>query len=132
MEQRIVYRYSTAFKKQVIDDIEAGRFGSMSEAREHYGVGGMATIAKWIKRFGRNELLNKVVRVEKPDEKDEIRQLKKRVKQLEQLLGRKEAQKALDDAFLEIACENLGVEVDEFKKKADGRQLTKQAEQEGE
>jgi hypothetical protein len=54
-----------------------------------------------------------------PDEKDQIKQLKKQIKQLQQMLGRKDAEKAISEAFLEIACEKLGEDVEEFKKKAD-------------
>jgi transposase len=127
MEQRVVYRYSMAFKKQVVDDIESGRFG-IGEARQHYGIAGSDTIQAWIRKFGRNKLLNKVVRVEKFNEKDEIRQLKQQVRQLQQLLGKKEAEKAIGDAYLELACEELGVDVDEFKKKGRGGQLMGQSE----
>jgi transposase-like protein len=121
MEQKVVYRYSTAFKRQVVDELESGRFGSVNQAKEHYGIAGCGTINGWVRRLGRNDLCAKVVKVEKPDEKDQVRQLSKQVKELEQLLGRKEAEKALNDAFLEMACEELGVDVEEFKKKESGR-----------
>ena len=118
MEQKVFYRYSMAFRRQVVDDIEAGRFSSLNQAREHYGIGNCQTIGKWVRRFGRNEILGKVVRVEKPDEKDQIRELKQRVKNLEQLLGRKEAQKVMAETFLEMACDEMGRDIEEFKKKA--------------
>jgi transposase len=129
MEQRTVYRYSMAFKRQVIEDIENGRFCSICQAQAHYGIAGMSTISKWIKKFGRNELLSKVVRVEKPNETDQIRELKQQVKKLQQLLGRKEAEKVLADEFLDMACHELGIEVDELKKKESGRVSTKQPEE---
>lgn len=129
MEQRLLYRYSTAFKRQVIEDLETGRFGSMVAAREHYGIRGESTLNYWLRKYGRNHLCPKIVRIEMPDEKDQIRQLKNRVKQLEQMLGRKEAEKALGDAFLEIACEKLGQDVEEFKKKADSQLSDKPAGQ---
>jgi len=119
MIQRLVYNYSTAFKLQVIEQLESGRFNSINEAREHYGIGGDNTIRLWLRKYGRNHLCPKIVRVEMPDEKDQIKQLKKQIKQLEQMLGRKDAEKAISEAFLEIACEKLGEDVEEFKKKAD-------------
>lgn len=119
MIQKLVYNYSTAFKLQVIEQLESGRFSSISEAREHYGVRGGSTIGLWLRKYGRNHLCPKIVRVEMPDEKDQIKQLKKQVKQLQQMLGRKDAEKAISEAFLEIACEKLGEDVEEFKKKAD-------------
>ena len=119
MIQRLVYNYSTAFKLQVIEQLESGRFNSINEAREHYGIGGDNTIRLWLRKYGRNHLCPKIVRVEMPDEKDQIKQLKKQIKQLQQMLGRKDAEKAISEAFLEIACEKLGEDVEEFKKKAD-------------
>jgi transposase len=122
MEQRIVYKYSMAFKRQVVDDLESGRFGSVDEAKEHFGIGGCGTINRWLRKLGRNHLCAKVVRVEKPDEKDEIRNLRRQIKHLKQVLGDKEAQFALEKEFLNIACEKLGEDVEAFKKKADGMQ----------
>jgi transposase-like protein len=123
MEQRIIYRYSMAFKQQVISDIENGRFSSGWEACEHYGLS-QQTAGRWLKQYGKNHLAAKVVRVEKPDEKDQVRELKRQVRQLQQLLGRKEAEKALSDALLEMACEELGTNVESFKKKESGRAWT--------
>jgi len=119
MRQREIIRYSSNFKQQVIRELESGRFGTIGEAREHYGIGGSRTVQLWLRKYGRNHLCAKIVRVEMPDEKDQIRQLKKQVKQLQQMLGRKDAEKAISEAFLEIACEKLGEDVEEFKKKAD-------------
>jgi transposase len=121
MIQRTVYSYSTAFKRQVIEQLESGRFSSINEAKEHYGIRGDNTVNLWLRKYGRNHLCAKIVRVEMPDEKDQIRELKKQIKHLQQLLGRKEAENALSEAFLEIACDKLGEDVDEFKKKADSQ-----------
>jgi transposase-like protein len=118
-----------AFKRQVVEDIEAGRFRTHSEVREHYGIAGIGTIDNWLRSFGRNELLHKVVRVEKPNEQSEIRELRQQVKKLQQLLGRKEAEKALADEFLDMACHELGMEVEEFKKKESGRASSKPGEE---
>jgi len=68
--------------------------------------------------------------VEKPNEKDQIGQLRKEVRRLRELLGQKEAEKALNDAFLEMACEELGTDVDVFKKKESGRVWTRPAKKE--
>jgi len=117
MEQRTVMRYSMAFKQQVANDLESGRFVSILDAQEHYGICGNGTIQSWLKRYGKHHLCAKVIKVEAPDEKDQIRQLKQRIKQLEQALGRTQADKVLEEAFLEIACGALGQDVEAFKKK---------------
>ena len=131
MEQKILYRYSTAFKRQVIEDIESGRFSSIEQAREHYGIRGMSTISYWLKRFGRNELLHKVVRVEKPNEQDESSVLKEQIRHLKQVLGDKEALFALEKEYLNMACEELCTDVESFKKKGSGKQSGKQPPEKG-
>lgn len=123
MDQKVVLRYSNCFKRQIVDELEKGRFGSISEVNVHYDIRGKETVKNWLRRYGRNHLCAKVVRVEKPDEKNQMKELRQQVKQLQQLLGRKEVEKALDDAYLEIACEELGMDVESFKKKGNGRVL---------
>jgi len=119
MQASVQVRYSMAFKRQVVADLESGRFRTIGEANAHYGIGGAQTVRHWLVKFGRNHLIPKVVRVEKPDEADQIRQLKKQIRQLQQALGRTQMEKVVTESFLEIACERMGVAVEAFKKKAD-------------
>ena len=126
MQQRLVIRYSISFKQEVIRQLELGRFVSIRQAQSHYGITGNGTVQKWLKKYGRNHLCPKVVRVEKPDEQNQIRELKKQVRQLREVLGQTQAEKVIGDAFLEIACENMGIEVDTFKKKVDTKRFKKE------
>jgi len=115
-----------SFKQQLIRQLELGRFASISEAKEHYGIKGAETIKRWLKRYGRNHLCAKVVRVERPDEKDQITQLKRQIKQLKEALGQTQAENVLNQEFLKIACEQLGQDVESFKKKVDTKLSTEQ------
>ena len=117
MVQWTLIRYSAAFKQQVVDDMESGRFDSMLAAGEHYGISSVS-VGRWLRKYGKNHLCARVIKVEKPDEQDELRRLKKRIKQLEQALGRTQSDNILNQSFLDIACEELGQDVDVFKKKA--------------
>jgi transposase len=117
MQRKMAIRYSMAFKQQVVADLESGRFGTILAANEHYGIGGAETVRKWLRRFGRNHLIPKVVRVEKPDEADQIRQLKKQIRQLQEALGKTQLENVMNESFLRIACERLGMDFEEFKKK---------------
>lgn len=119
MRERTVIRYSLGFKQQVIRQLESGRFGSISKAQEHFGITGSATIRNWLRKYGRNHLCAKVVRVEKPDEKKQVVELKKQIRQLKEALGQTQAEKVIGEEFLKIACEELGQNVESFKKKAD-------------
>ena len=124
MRERIIKRYSECFKRQVVEDLEHGRFSSITEARIHHGITGSITIQKWLNHYGKNHLQAKVVRVEKPDEKDRIREYKRQIVQLQQALGQTQAENVLNAEFLKLACEALGQEVDTFKKKSVGRPST--------
>ena len=124
MRERVIIRYSECFKREVVEALEAGRFRSADSAREHYGIKGMGTIARWLKRLGKNHLQTKVVRVEKPDEADRIRELQKQVAKLERALGQTQAQNLLNQEFLKRACQRLGEDLETFKKKSAGMPYT--------
>ena len=48
MQQRLVLRYSMSFKRQVVSELESGRFDSIGQASEHYGIAGSETVRKWL------------------------------------------------------------------------------------
>jgi len=114
-------RYSEAFKLQVVRELEQGRFGSIGEARRAYGVRGAATVDAWVRRFGKDHLLGKVVRVMKADEQAEVNALRKQVRELKSALADAHLDLKLDAAYLRIACRTAGIEdVEAFKKKHAG------------
>lgn len=51
-------------------------------------------------------------------EQDETKALKKRVRELEKALADTHMKELVGEAYLDIACKRLGLDVDEFKKKA--------------
>jgi transposase-like protein len=118
---RPVIRYSEAFKLQVVRDLETGRFQSPFEAGREYGIAGQGTVAYWVRRYGKNHLLRKVVRVETRDEVSEIKQLRRRVRELEAGLADAHLDLKLEKAYTQIACEVAGIkDVEGFKKKHGG------------
>jgi transposase-like protein len=124
MTERRIIRYSVCFKRQVVSELESGRLASIEAARERYGIGGTSTIQRWLRQMGKNHLQAKVVRVERPDEADQVRQLQRRIAELERALGRTQAENVLHAEYLKQACDALGEEVDSFKKKSDGSRCT--------
>jgi transposase-like protein len=50
---------------------------SISEVSRRYGIKGKATVQDWIKKFGREELLNKVIKIEMKGEQDRLKELEK-------------------------------------------------------
>jgi len=100
--------YSEAFKMQVVEEIRQVKFASILQAQKAYGICGMNTIRTWIKKYGKEELLPKRVRVETMREIDELKEAKKRIRDLEKALSDAHMDYCLERAFLEIACEQMG------------------------
>ena len=110
-------RYSEAFKQQVVDEIAKGKFSSAYGAQVAYGIKGNATVTKWVRKYGRDDLLPKCVRIETMEEKDQLKEARKRIKELEAALADAHIDQCLEHAFLEIACERMDVDMHDFKKK---------------
>lgn len=112
-----VTRYSEAFKRQVVDEIERGKYASPFKARRAYKIPGSGTVERWVRKYGREYLLPKIMRVESLKERDEIKESRKRIKDLEAALADAHIDCCLGNAFLEIACERIGTSMEDFKKK---------------
>lgn len=122
MVKKAVIRYSEAFKLQVLRELEEGRFATRSEVARTYGIRGQATIDCWARKYGKQHLLGKVIRVETPKEIDETKALRKRVRALEKALADAHLKERFDAAYLEIACRTAGIEdIESFKKKHAGK-----------
>jgi transposase len=98
--QRTIVKYSICFKQKVVKEIEEEGL-SISEASRRYGIKGGETIQKWIKKFGKYHLLNKIIRIESMDEKDRIKQLEEENKKLKI---------ALADSLMEKRCLEVVIE----------------------
>lgn len=114
---RSFLRYSEAFKRQVVSEIERGKLGSISEASRAYGIRGAETITRWIRKYGREDLLPKKVKIERLKERDELKEARKRIRQLEAALADAHIDSSLGDSYLKIACDRLGIDASDFKKK---------------
>lgn len=111
-------RYSEAFKQQVIGELEEGKFKGPYAAARAYGIKGSATVSGWLRKYGRKDLMPRQVTITTMTEEDEKKVLKKRVRELEKALADTHMKELLGEAHLQIACRRLGLEVEEFKKKA--------------
>ncbi len=121
---RAEIRYSEAFKKAVVGELEREDL-SYAQMRRKYGIRGGGTVSAWVRKYG-NGSRGKVIRVERPEEINELQALKRRVKQLERLLVDTNLDLALERASTHMACEAAGIkDVEAFKKKvaAQGRIL---------
>ena len=112
-------RYSQAFKMQVVRELEEQNL-PFEALRRKYGIKGAETVQTWVRKYG-NGSRGKVIRVQKPEEIDQLKKLKERVRLLEKALADANLDLALERAYTEMACERAGIQdVAEFKKKAAG------------
>ena len=118
MKKNSYIRYGEAFKRQVVDQIEGGKFSGAFAASRAYGINGAATVTSWLRRYGRNDLIAKEITITTVSERDEKKQLEKRVSQLEKALADAHMKGLLNESYLQIACEGLKMDLEEFKKKA--------------
>ena len=104
-----VIRYSEAFKRQVVKELEEGDLESISEAKEKYGIRGNDTISSWLRKYGKREVV-KIVRTEKADERREIERLREENQRLKSALADVTVENLLNQRYFEAVCEQFGVE----------------------
>jgi len=126
MDRPVTLRYSEAFKLQVIGQIESGRFDCVEHARQAYGIGGASTIHQWLRKYGRNDLQGRIIRVERPEERDQLKAQKARIRELERAVADSKVQETLAKAYFEIVCEQFGVRDVAALKKSIGAKLSAQ------
>jgi len=116
MEKEYV-RYSEAFKRQVIQDLESGKLRSLGHVRRVYGIRGSTTVERWVKKYGSEAIQPKIIRVETMKERDELKEARKRIRDLEAAVADAHIDYCLEKGYLQVACERMGVDMENFKKK---------------
>ena len=109
-KQKITKQYSLSFKQKVISEIEGGKL-TKEGARKLYDIGGGSVINSWIKKFGKEHLLNKVVRIEMKDEVSRLKQLEREKKELESALAQAHLKLIVYESIIEVAEEELGIDL---------------------
>ena len=117
-----VRRYSEGFKLKILAELSTGKY-SKKKLAEIYGMN-RTTINEWIKKYDRKDLMNTRILVETQDETTRLRALQKEIKQLKELLIKKDLDRLVQDAYLEIASEKMGYKnVEELKKNLNTQRL---------
>ena len=125
-KSKVEIRYSESFKLQIIRELEEGKHHSCQAAAQAYGIQGTSTVQRWLAKYGREDLGRKLIRVETTKDRDEYERMKKRIRELESALSDTTLDLRLEREYVKIACSHAGIEdVDEFKKKFDGKRSTK-------
>jgi transposase-like protein len=121
-QQKETIRYSISFKQKVVKEIEEEGLDIRAAARR-YNIRGGSTIQGWIRKFGKNHLLNKIVRVEMKGEKDQLKELESEIKRLKIALADATMEKHVLETLISLVNENFQTDV----KKNLGQQLLKKS-----
>ena len=118
MMQQTHIRYSEAFKLQVVEDLESGKYASMWEAAQRNGIKGRATISGWLKKYKKDYLMARRVVVQKPNELTEVQQLKAEIDKLKNTVCHLSNKNVMLESTFETVCEmySLGPKEEVTKK----------------
>jgi transposase-like protein len=115
-------RYSQAFKRQLVREVEAGE-RSAKAAERKYDIKGNGTVIRWVRQLGSGKY-GKIVRVERPEEVTEAARLRAQLRRAKEALADAHMELALERAYLAEACEQMDQTVEGFKKKQAGGRRT--------
>lgn len=103
----IYRRYSDAFRRKVVSEIERGDL-SISQAQLLYDIGGSETIQRWMHKLGKNHLISKRVRIEMADDINKVKKLEAEKRELEAALAQAHLRIRSIESMLELAGKEVG------------------------
>ena len=109
MVEKVIKRYSMAFKKQLIQEYEQG--AEIAVLQRKYGIPQGPTIKRWIKQYSRKGVRHKVMHIQRPEEQEQLKVLQKRISELEKLVAQLSLDKFMLESSLAVAEEELGYEL---------------------
>ncbi len=122
-KSRSTYRtYSESFKLQIIAELEKGE-STKEDLKRRYGLGN-ETIHRWLVKYKRIDLMTRRVRIEKPEEVDQLKAMKARIAELEKALVEVQLNHLKDASLLKCAMDDLGQTKEVYEKKR-GAKLSK-------
>jgi len=117
LSERRRRHFSDSFKLKKVREIETGK-SKVSEICKQYEVS-FTTVYRWLKKFGTMKNKNERLIIETDSDTKQLIALKKKVAELEQIIGQKQIMLDFKDKMIELAEETYGVDI---KKKFSTRQ----------
>ena len=109
IEQRRKRKFSESFKIQKVRDLEMKKV-SIQELCKVYEVS-KTSVHRWIEKYGQNQDKPERLLVETQSDTREILALRKKVAELERLIGQKQILLEFKDKMIEIAEDMYGVDI---------------------
>jgi len=121
---RNIYRYSTAFKKRVVKSVESGEY-KISQAKRMFGCS-FNSIYRWIRKYGKNYKIGKVIKVQDKDERDRIKELEEEVNLLREERDMSKLKNLALENLIKIANKEFNTDIKKnFGSKASRKQSQK-------
>lgn len=113
-----IRQFSESFKLKILAELSSGKY-TKRELSRLYNIG-YTTINDWVRKYKREDLMNQRITVQTMDELSRLKALQKEIKQLKELLIKKDLNELILDSYLEVAAKELGFKnAEELKKKLD-------------
>jgi transposase-like protein len=106
-----------AFKQKIMEEIRDGKWKSAYQAAIMYGIKD-ALVYKWMDKLGYSHLKSKVIEVKTMEEIDEVKMLRKQVRELKLALAEETLSRQIEQATVQVAAGIIGISTEELKKKA--------------
>lgn len=108
-DQRRRRHFSDSFKIQKVRELETGRT-KVSELCKQYEVSG-TNVYKWLNKFGSMKNKKERLIIEADSDTKQLLELKKKVAELERIIGQKQVMLDFKDKMIELAEETYGVDI---------------------
>jgi transposase-like protein len=109
LEQRRLRKFSEGFRIQKVVELEQKR-SNISEICREYEVSS-TTVYRWLNKYGKMKKKSERIIVESESDTKKLLELKKRVAELERIVGQKQILLDFKDKMIEIAEEMYGVDI---------------------
>ncbi len=104
------HRYSEAFKRKVVSDVNEGLYSAW-RAMQIYKIGGKNTVYKWLAKYNpKNVIATRGGNMKNPEKGSSV-DLKSRIRYLEQIVSDLTIEKKILEATIDIANETYGLDL---------------------
>ena len=103
-------RYSDAFKRKVVSDIQNGLY-SANQALAIYKIGGTMTVYNWLAKYDHGNVFAHRGGRMKNTKKDTVVDMKSRIRYLEQIVSDLNIEKKILETTIDIVSEEYGIDL---------------------
>lgn len=108
-QERLMRHFSEDFKKSKVREIEQ-KLVTPSEVSRQYEVS-LTSVYRWLEKYGKNREKKERVIVESKSDTRKLLEMKKRIAELEQIIGQKQVLLDFKEKMIELAEEEYGVDI---------------------